>query len=91
MKMNQTSTTATAPTTAATQFTMRDDDMIAEYSPAEGLFSTDRESYGDTKADLETALSKKYGFKIHVTLYSERGHEILGDMPSSGLFLANRK
>lgn len=91
MQTNQTSITATAPTTAATQFTMRDDDMIAEYAPAEGLFSTDRESYGDAKADLETALSAKYGFKIGVTLYHENGHEIIGDIPTSGSFLAIRK
>jgi len=92
MQNNQTSNiTATAPTTAATQFTILDADMIAEYIPADGRFSTDRETYGDTKADLETALSAKYGFKIGVTLYHENGHEILGDMPSTGSLLAIRK
>jgi hypothetical protein len=82
-----------------TNFTITDNTAdIAHFAPVGGIWnvealSEERENTNqrDVSDKISHDLEKQYGFPFVVQLFTERGHEINNELPSSGKLLATRK
>jgi hypothetical protein len=70
-------------------------DSISTFDPIEGKWDADATSAEMQEAGLEpvvNAIEKHFApFVVDVLIFHSNGHEITGDFPSCGSFLATRK
>lgn len=70
---------------------------FASFNPVSGTFDLnltsnqlEEISVSDVEDAIAAELSAKHGFKIGVQAFQSNGHEITGETPSTGSFIATR-